>query len=895
MTQCVEIKVFGLSREASARLGGATEAVLDLSADFSLRLSKDVERLSSANKISTEGALGFDAEFTKTNNAIFSEFSSPLTLDSTTVFYRVGVTANGHGLQFDRLVVTGKTDKWELELRRSPDHWVELASQYTTNDVDFGVYPVNKSYIETHWADAKYEGLFPFDPLGQSPTYWPLIDYGGWCDQTLPPDGAQNVKVKVVGLEDLRPLISFVYLLKQGFCLFGWTIESVIFETDWFKAAWLYALRPDYYIASTIGGRITGRALDRYEVLPFTGIDDHLYFDEDIQTVSGYQVFDSGAGAAHLLCGVTNVPEIALQYTFSIKGTFTNDRPLFFNAIFVVYEAEQQPSGHWQKTGEIISTESFDVHFDPNETKYVDFEQTVILKPGQTGIAGCFTYPSSGFWVEKGMYFKCVPANNSLMTSDIINVSDCISDDNTILDWTKAFCQLIDGRAETLIDEKRLIIHPNKRADIYGTVAPQFLKVEESAIDISALIIQGSIKDKPTRKDLKRYTRVEFADAGDAYIDFLNLSEPAHSRTITNGVDLPDAVDSIQNPVIEPTLEGQPTLLASPSNGIAPSPYLPRLWDNTDGARSFDIGPRILFAHGLVSQKNPSPKSSLDTYAAFFFNESVFGTPTVEFGYATQLRTWELDPAPVIDGSIVFSAAPYDLFVTFWLGLTLEQRSGTVIDLLMRMQMKDYVGYDFRNLYLVNYNGIPLRVPMTGIRDFQTCGDIPTPVTFFVDPVSSSCCDLPCGCQFTTCDYYQDMGVFMQQATLNSMYIDSFVVDGIELLSAPVAMGAIEIVDVGGYPFVKNLIDTLNGIGAPYFSFGISTRIHPERGARFFTLKRLACVPFRILITLSGNECYLYTQDEQQTKYFTGGTWEDFGYGSAFYGEPIDCVTTTEY
>ena len=212
----------------------------------------------------------------------------------------------------------------------------------------------------------------------------------------------------------------------------------------------------------------------------------------------------------------------------------------------------------------------------------------------------------------------------------------------------------------------------------------------------------------------------------------------------------------------------------------------------------------------------------------------------------------------------------------------------------MRMQMKDYVKYDFRSLFFFYANGIPLRVPMTGIRDFQTCGDLPTPVTFFVDPVFSDCCDLPCGCQFTTCEYYQDFGVYLRQSTLNSLKIDSFIVDGIELLTAPVSLGNIKIVDVGGYPFVMNLVDTLNGIGAPYFSFGISTRIHGTRGARFFTLKRLACVPFRILITLDGAECYLYTQDEQKQKYFSG-SWDALGYDTETYTEPIDCVTTTEY
>lgn len=905
MTQCVEIKVFGLRPEASARLGGATEAVLDLSAGFSLRLSKDVEKLSRANKLATEGALGFEVEFTKTNDAIFSEFASPVTLDSETVFYRVGVTAQGHGLQFDRLVVTGRTDKWQLELRRSPDHWVELASQYTTNQVDFGTFQMAENWLDGIWPQGSYEGtypytqaLFPGDPM---PISFPLLDFGNWCDETLPVQGSESTDVKAVGVEDFRPLLSFPYLLRQGFCLFGWTLEGIIFDADWVKSLWIYALRPDYYIAGKRGGWITGRGFTRYDVNASTSGQGLLYFDETVQGLSDYLVVHHIGITAYKLLGVENKQGIALKYRFRMKGRFHNDRALFFDSTVYIREVVQVSSSptEWERTGEILSTEYLSTYFDPGDEKYIDFDQTVILQPGQAAIIDFAELPSVDFYAEAGIYLEIRPASKCLMTQDIVTISECVSDENTILDWTKAFCQLTDQRCETNVDTKTLTLHPNKRADVYGTVVPQFIKVEESAVDIADKIVVGSIKTKPIRPDLKRYTRLEFANAGDAYISSLNLSEPAHSRTITNGENYPDEIDSIQNPVLEPTLEGRPTTLATGGAGRHPSPYLPRLWDNTNGERSFDIGPRILFGFGEVRQINPQPfNTAVDLHASFFFNEPPNTSDTglkKYFGYATQLRTWELDPTPTIDGNVVFGSEQNDLFVNFWLGLTQAERDGTEIDLLMRIRMKDYVGYDFRSLFFFYHNGIPLRVPMISIRDFQTCSDMPTPVTFFQGPADTACCDLPCGCQFTTCDYYQDMGVLMRQDTLDDLKIDSFMVDGVELLTSPLSLGYVNIVDVGGYPFVTNLVDALNSVGAPYMTFGISTRIHPTRGARFFTIKHLACVSFRILVTLNSAECYLYTQSEQQTKYFTGGTWDDLGYAPDFYAEPIECTTVTEY
>lgn len=903
MTQCVEIKVLGLSLQARNRLGGVTEAVLDLSSDFSLRLTKDVEKLSQANTLATEGALGFSAEFTKTNDAIFSEFTTPVTLDNETMFYRVAVTVQGHGLQFDRLVVISRTDAWQLELRRSPDHWVELATQYTTNQIDFGQFYMAESYLEANWPQGKYDGDFTLpgflSPGMVVPTYWPLIDYGGWCDETLPVQGSERLDVKAVGVEDFRPWLSFVYLLKKGFCLFGWTIESILFDTDWALSLWVYALRKDYFIAGKRGGWITGRQYTDYDVKTATMGAGFLYFSETVQGLSDYVIVHQIGLSTFKLLGVENKQNISLKYRLKMKGYFNNDRPLFFDS--TLYVSEVVPSsvpGEWQRTGEILESEFVETYFNPNDRLFIEFDQVVTLKPGQAAIIDFSELPTSNFFAEKGLYFECRPASDCLMTDDIVTVSECVSSDNHVLDWTKAFCQLTDSRIETNLDTKTVTLHPNKRADVYGTIVPQFIKVEESAIDISDLIVKGSIQTKPVNPQLKRYTRLEFDDSSDAYISSLNLSSPAHSRTINNGDNFPDEIDSIQNIMLQPTLEGQPLALATGAAGRAPAPYLPRLWDNTSGNRSFDIGPRIIFGFGEVRQINPNPiNSSVDGYASFFFNEvpvPIGGSPKQLFGYATQLRTWELDPSPTIDGSVVFGSEQNDLFVNFWLGLTQAERDGTVIDLLMVMRMKDYVGYDFRRLFFFYHNGIPLRIPMTGIRDFQTCGELTTPVTFFQEPADTECCDLPCGCQFTTCEFYQDFGLYLRQDTLDDLKVESFVVDGIELLTAPVSFGYVNIVDVGGFPFVTNLVDTLNSIGAPYFNFGISTRIHPTRGARFFTVKRLACVPFRILITLSGADCYLYTQDEQLQKYFSG-TWDALGYAPDTYTEPIDCVTVTEY
>jgi hypothetical protein len=157
--------------------GDATAVDLDLPGDFSIRLTKNVEQLSILNKISTEAALGFSVPFTPTNDRLFTEYATPLTLGTPSLYYSVRVIVNGSPLQFSRLYVRGKNEpnrEWELELVRDPNHWVELASQVRTNDLDFGTFQMTKANIVDSWANNTYNGD-PATLTGGSPVYWWLV------------------------------------------------------------------------------------------------------------------------------------------------------------------------------------------------------------------------------------------------------------------------------------------------------------------------------------------------------------------------------------------------------------------------------------------------------------------------------------------------------------------------------------------------------------------------------------------------------------------------------------------------------------------------------------------------------------------------------------------------
>lgn len=890
------ITITNLPSRVSELFGGKTTAILDLPDKYSIRLSKSVEQLSILNKITVEGALGFSAPYSKVNDRVFAEYATPVTLNVTTVFFNCQVVVDGHPLQFSRLFVRGKNDKtkeWELELARSPDHWVELSSTVKINELDFGTFQMNAANIIASWSSPSYEGDYT-DISTIIPVAWPLIDYGNFVDQSQPPQGTEN-RVKSVAVEDFRPWLSFIYILQAGFCKIGWTLESVLFETDVIKKLWIYALRPDYYIASNDqrGGRVTGQI---YTQALFN--QGNFLLLDYVKALADYQVIDTSSGVQRY-CGVKNYPGVALKYRFFFKGDFFNNRTLPFSAFFSVMEIEDTGPGGYQFTGEILSDESLQVDFAAGETKSVTFDQTVTLKAGQMAAIHIPVLPMTtpGFFINAGFYFEVSPANDSYMTDDVIDVRLSVSDSMSILDALKSFVHLVNGRLSTDWETKTVTIYPNKTSNVWGETSPGFLLVEEPIIDIDNLIQPDSIIQSPVRPDLKRFTVFGFAESTDAYIDSLNLLEPAHSRKLLNSNDLPNETEYVLNPFLQPTLEGQPKFLASRAGNRSPVPYLARLWDNTSNERSFSIAPRVLYAYGPVKQIKPAPITSANEFTSFYLNNEPNLTEVGaidEFGYFTQSPTWELTPTPTQVVDVVFGVKSSDLFTTFYLGYTQDNRSGTLIDLLMSMTFSSYAGYNFRNLFRLKIRGMPIVASMVDIRDFSSAENIATPVSFFVPPAVLDCCDLPCGCQFIECDYYQDFGPHLRQSTLDDMLLESFEIDGIELLSSPVVFGTIKIIDIGGKPYVTNLVDVLNSVGAPYFSFDYSTRIHPEKGLRFFTLKRLICHEFRILISISGSDAYEYTQSSQLQKIFSG-TWDPMGYGSEFVSIPENCQQTTEY
>lgn len=895
---CDQIRVLGLPPEALNALGAA-EPILNLPENFSLRYTKSREQLNTGNQIETEGVLGFTAPSTPVNDAVFCEYGTPATLDNRRRFYEVQVISAGIPAPFSRLVCKGKDGEgnWDLELRRSPGHWAELGTQLFTNQIDFGEFRFAYDSIEENWDLPKYEGAF--NPADNDCTYWPVMDYGGWCDRRELQQGS-TVANKFLGIEDLRPLISLPYLLKRGACQIGWTLEGVIFDAEWVRRLWVYALSQTYYDADKVGGRVRLRTFVRsnFTYGPFA---PYPTFEEKVIGDASEAVFITPSTPANgYVPGIRNVSQLEHRWAFGIRGNFTNEGGSPITLTFYVQQLEEI-TGVFAATGEVLSAEQdqVEVTINAGETKYLNVNVEATLRRGIYA-ALCFGGLESDtvpLYYEKGLFVEVAPVNRCFMqTAGTMQINDMVEGERTWLDWLKGFVHLIRGRVETDFKTKTITVHPANRAVLYSDTVPGYLLEESPDVDYSDRVIEGSVRMTAINPNLKRFTQIEFKDSTDAYIDSLELIDPAHSRKINNGAELIDDIEEITNPVFEPTLEGQIEKIGTGLGGRQVAPWLPRMWDNTNSERSFAIAPRIFFAFGKVRQRSPRINAQNTAQWCGFNWANPANDPdfAIEFfGYATQLRTRELDPTPTIDGNVVFSNQPANLFTQFYLGLANENRGGFNLDFLAWLEPQDYANFNFRNLLRLSFEGRPLRVESVEVSDHEMCGEIPTPIRAVVAPALTACCELPCGCQFSTCEYYQDFGLYLRQATLDTFRLASFVVDGIELITTPLPFGEINVADVDGDPFVTNLVDLLNSVGAPYFAFGISSRLDGERGRRFFTIKKPACQSFKILITADGDEVYMYTQAEQAQKWFSG-TWAPFGYITT-YDVPENCVITTEY
>lgn len=880
-----EIRV-RLTPEGRAILG-LDWAILDLTPGFSTRVSKDVNGLSDLNFLLTDGVLAFSVPFSTTNDAAFISLSSPIITDNIDTGIEARIVVDSHELPFDRIWIKQKNDvssQWEVEVKRSPNHWLELASTKKMCDIDLGTVSLDITSVQDGWDNQFYTD----DDYVER---WMPTDYGGWVDLSEP-NQFTDPPVKGVWLEDLRPWISLPKIMKQGFCEIGWTLQGQILESEFSRALFIYILSREYYTKSKGGlhkiiGQLSIGVFTPNSITAFPIAFNSLQYDPGTNNLE----ITPGVYAA----GIVNNLPFKARYRFIFSGTLENTTGSSTDYGIGIGEVDATSPGNL--TGQVLF--DFSYSLGASEIRYITIDQELDMEVGQAVVF--ISGASSSVIIRKGYRVIVEPANKSLVRGDVVPLNRLINCDYILLDLFKGYIHMIGGRIETDWANRTVTIHPYRTSDVFGDSVPGFIQDGETPIDIDGKIICDSIRMSRVKNTLNRYTQLSFADTTDAYIEGLGLPQPALSRKILNGIELQDQIQELKNPFFEPTLEGIPKALKRAKTVFndknRPMAYFPRIWDNdlgetSDngiGERSFVIGPRVLMFYGNISQQDIESGDK----ARFFFEG---GTALSVFGYGSQLptRPFHTDALPVLNGSVVYGTTESDLYVTFYLGLLQRQKRGVYMDALVLMSSNDYAAWDFRIPFSFKYQGRPVLALGEKISDFAHALDTSTPMRFLVEPSDTKCCDLPCSCRFKECDYYQDFGQYITQETLDDLSVTSFKVNSIERLTVPVDFGIINVVELAGKPFVTNLIDTLNDLAIDYFTFRPSTKDYPDKlDARYFKIKWPACWSFEIIISDSEGEVYKYTDFSQLQQWFDA-TWTGFGYDSDI-DEPQDCVVTIEY
>lgn len=858
---------------AAANLLSGEWQEIDLPKDFSLRYTRSVAALTADNGILMDAALSFDIDVSPRNSIIFMDFDSMSVLDLGAQYLECRVKEGDSEQVFDRMYFRGKGEQgWDFELRVTETHWGVAAQAKKLSTIELPLKTLDAAGVTTDWVNRPYVD-------GEDAARWAYIDYGGWVDRSEPIQFT-DPPTKSIWLEDLRPIISVVALLKLGFCEIGYTIKGTLLDLDVIRCWYAYLLSSNYYVNSNGGSCKL--------VLEQNG---GAFVSNPSNIVGGFfnldtVVYDPGGHVdVSQLGGYTNPLPYKSKHSYNFSGRVKHLGATSQEGFASIMEIDDL--GLLIPSGQIGETVSIGM-FAPNEERFINITLEVDLEIGQFGFIGVGT---THFQLGQGFRVTVQPALQSLVRDDEFKPNLLIDNSYVLLDLFKGALHAWNAVPVFNPLTKEIEVVPQKTVTIDGVTIAGYYN-ETQSIEISDRVNDESVRFAPIKNDLKRNTLFQFKKSTDPTITGVSDTYNPHSRTIVNGIELPEGNEEITNPFFEPTIDRKSDVLKR--NVTVPSPFLAALTDNVSGDRSFLISPRILFYHGRCLQKRSLSQTGSGNAALYFE-----GAYTALISYASQNANGIINtvnsPPPYPDETIVYGIKPDDLFVRFRLGATQYQRNGFKVDLLQDIRRSEFAPFDFSIPRTLNYKGIPVRLLPIEIRDFAPNEGTPTPVEYVAELQMSACCDNPCACVFKECDFYQDIGMYITQATLNTLRVTKFEVNGIEQLTAPVFLGLFNAIEVDNKSFVTNLIDALDSAKVPLFSYGYSLEPYaPKEDLRFFKMKYPACYSFKIEVSDNTEVKYRYTETLIEQKWFGGG-FGAFGYAGNPISTPLRCVTTTEY
>jgi hypothetical protein len=782
--------------------------LFDLPEGFRFTATKVRNELTDINTLRDEAALPFDIIKTPKNRWIVNKFISPNVVNK--IYDPIPVLAyeGSYYFNFDSLFLQGVNDDtfaYTAQLVKASDFWLSAIRKITLNDLDFGEFEFTKANVEATWDNLEYID-------GDDGFVFPLVDFGGmperyFSDTVVPFESQDETNI---GNEQLRPFFSLLAIMQKGFCSVGWRFRSPILETSRFRKVWCYLLSGRFFdypgkgdaFWGFYGKKITPGAFE-WELFSSPYYNPSLNASPIFQafTYENNQDVDINIGAC-----IEGVLPIHSSGNDAIWYFVLEHRDYNLDGSF---EAGRQEFQQQVAAGE---TANFSVCFDP-----------VFLQPGRSFRLKLYSAQVAS---PDARVFEDWPLNTlvrhnakdsiNLMRDDTFDVGRMLSKDYYFLDFIKGVAALGDFKWYTDYNTNTVYLYPRSYTYFDGAGVEGFLKPDDENIDMRGRTVRRSLQSQYPSNEDSRYVLFKFLNSTDEYIKSLSLDEltPIHSRFVDYKRGK-ISTTTVVNPFFEPTAEHL-------WNAIT----VPVIWDNKDGEdASVNINPRILYAVGNVEQNTIFRPENV-VPARWYWDGTITDTvPYLSQNPQRQIIDGKnaIDP----DWGIVYGYGSEDLYSKFI-------RSGQVVKRLserhiyqMFFRDYDYRVNDFRSKWLMRYNGRDFLAELVEINNHQFNGQRVTNVVVYPEPQLETIpeCFDDLAFQEVIIGHLEDHAeVISYNATETITFsANSFKVNGVEQFTSfpvlTIPVGSANVETINGVDVVTDIVDWLNTLGIPNYTF----------------------------------------------------------------------------
>lgn len=689
----ISIRVTNADQYLELAFASQGNLYLDTDENFGLRLSKPLEELTEANQLRQQAALTTTIPQTPRNMAVLQDYEANVT-NRQTKYLDVEIRADGEPLPIDKLRVVRFQDRnRQIEIELIGTGWVQELEALPLREVELDPFEYSQAEVMARWANTTVDAKTI------------LADFGGW---RTPGN---------ITRQDLRMVFNLNKLMKAAFCQAGeWTFKSPYWEGAAGSRVYCYLSGEDWF---SYDGKADQFAVDLNIASPRAepGPTDFITFDEVSDPLDLYnnflrpnEYFYPGVPAAEdsleIKFRVENLQVTLPPYGSGDPASFVficlRNEGDFFDTLYF-------ESWNGSETQEVNLDLSFEFS-DPEGAQTVSYGFImgyISLEQGNT---------TSYAWTLESCDLFIRPNPPFLVSGNTIPPNQLIDPNISALDLFKAMAHICNGKVLTDYVRKEVTLYPPYDIEHLEEVLEGFFQRTAPPVDISNLVEPDSREVENTGETRDRFIELKFRDSDDAYIAELNLNRELYSRRIDLGSGTAETTE-IENELFEPTIDKEVDGATIGGSGVLD---LPAIMDNTDGRISSDLGPRIFYDYGLITQQDSDSNNRTWTFE---------GMNIATLGYMSQnsQTRFAVDQTRV---RLVFREYKEDLWRLFYRRWLNERYAALDFEFLLRIDRARYNSFDFRRRSGIFYRDAFLVFQMTSIRDFDVFGITSTPTEF---------------------------------------------------------------------------------------------------------------------------------------------------------------------